>query len=141
MTKKKDKGEKGKASGSEAAAKNIAPEKPKTEGTAHIVTAGEATSKGAVESAPAKHDKLDDEFYLQELRRLQIELVKLQEWVKANGLKMVVIFEGRDAAGKGGTIKRITESLNPRVCRVVALPAPNDREKNQWYFQDRKSVV
>jgi len=73
--------------------------------------------------------------YFKELRRLQIELVKLQEWVRAQGLKVVVIFEGRDAAGKGGAIKRITESLNPRACRVVALPAPTERERTQWYFQ------
>jgi polyphosphate kinase 2 len=73
--------------------------------------------------------------YWKELRRLQIELVKLQEWIRFKGLKVVVIFEGRDAAGKGGSIKRITESLNPRVCRVVALPAPTEREKTQWYFQ------
>ncbi|TLN21094.1 polyphosphate kinase 2 [bacterium] len=73
--------------------------------------------------------------YEKELVHLQVELVKLQEWVRARGLKVVVIFEGRDAAGKGGTIKRITESLNPRVCRVVALPTPTEREKTQWYFQ------
>ena len=73
--------------------------------------------------------------YFRELFRLQGELVKLQEWVVASGHKMVVIFEGRDAAGKGGVIKRITQRLNPRVCRVVALPAPNSREKTQWYFQ------
>ena len=73
--------------------------------------------------------------YDKELRRLQVELVKLQEWVRNKGLKVVAIFEGRDAAGKGGTIKRITESLNPRVCRVVALAAPTEREKTQWYFQ------
>jgi polyphosphate kinase len=79
--------------------------------------------------------RMKNSFYLKELRRLQIELVKLQEWVRAKGLKVVVIFEGRDAAGKGGSIKRITESLNPRVARVVALPAPSDREKTQWYFQ------
>jgi polyphosphate kinase 2 len=79
--------------------------------------------------------KLTNKFYLEELGRLQIELVKLQEWVKSMGLKVVVIFEGRDAAGKGGTIKRITECLNPRVARIVALPAPSDREKTQWYFQ------
>ena len=70
-----------------------------------------------------------------ELGRLQIELVKLQEWVKKKGLRVVVLFEGRDAAGKGGTIKRITESLNPRICRVVALGTPTEREKRQWYFQ------
>jgi polyphosphate kinase len=73
--------------------------------------------------------------YDRELRRLQIELVKLQEWIRERGLKVVVIFEGRDAAGKGGAIKRITQSLNPRVCRVVALGTPTEREKTQWYFQ------
>ncbi len=78
---------------------------------------------------------VDKDVYSKELRRLQEELVKLQEWVRTQGLKLVVIFEGRDAAGKGGVIKRITESLNPRVCRVVALPAPTEREKTQWYFQ------
>jgi len=78
---------------------------------------------------------LDDGKYLKELRRLQIELVKLQEWLRHEGLKVVAIFEGRDAAGKGGVIKRITESLNPRVCRVVALAAPTERERTQWYFQ------
>jgi len=78
---------------------------------------------------------LNKKSYEKELRRLQVELVKLQEWVRLKGLKVVVIFEGRDAAGKGGAIKRITESLNPRVCRVVALPAPTEREKTQWYFQ------
>jgi polyphosphate kinase 2 len=73
--------------------------------------------------------------YDSELRRLQIELVKMHEWVRHAGLKVVVIFEGRDAAGKGGTIKRITEPLNPRICRVVALGVPTEREKSQWYFQ------
>ena len=73
--------------------------------------------------------------YFAELFRLQAELVKLQDWVVHSGAKIVVLFEGRDAAGKGGAIKRITQRLNPRVCRVVALPAPNDREKTQWYFQ------
>lgn len=78
---------------------------------------------------------VDKKTYVSELSRLQVELVKLQEWVRTKGMKVVVIFEGRDAAGKGGVIKRITESLNPRVCRVVALPAPTEREKTQWYFQ------
>ena len=73
--------------------------------------------------------------YFKELFRLQGELVKLQDWVVAQKLKFVVIFEGRDAAGKGGVIKRITQRLNPRVCRVAALPAPNERERTQWYFQ------
>jgi len=73
--------------------------------------------------------------YKKELRRLQIELVKFQEWVRHKGLKVVVIFEGRDAAGKGAAIKRITASLNPRICKVVALGTPTEREKTQWYFQ------
>ena len=74
-------------------------------------------------------------FYFRELFRLQAELVKLQDWVVHNKLKVVVLFEGRDAAGKGGAIKRITQRLNPRVCRVAALPAPSERERTQWYFQ------
>ena len=73
--------------------------------------------------------------YERELRRLQVELVKLQEWIRHKGLRVVAIFEGRDAAGKGGAIKRITETLNPRICRVVALSTPTEREKTQWYFQ------
>ena len=73
--------------------------------------------------------------YEKELARLQIELVKLQEWIRTQSLRVVVLFEGRDAAGKGGAIKRITESLNPRICRVVALGTPTEREKTQWYFQ------
>ncbi len=88
-----------------------------------------------IKEASLPKQKLDTKTYEKELRRLQIELVKLQEWVKAKGLKVVVIFEGRDAAGKGGVIKRITESLNPRSVRVVALPSPTEREKTQWYFQ------
>ena len=79
--------------------------------------------------------EIDRKTYFYELLRLQAELVKLQDWVEHTGKKIVVIFEGRDAAGKGGVIKRITQRLNPRVCRVVALPAPTDREKSQWYFQ------
>jgi polyphosphate kinase len=73
--------------------------------------------------------------YFRQLLRLQSELIKLQTWVSHAGAKIVVVFEGRDSAGKGGAIKRITQRLNPRVCRVVALPAPNDREQTQWYFQ------
>src|SRR5436190_765831 len=73
--------------------------------------------------------------YEKELARLQKELIKLQEWIRYKNLKVVVIFEGRDAAGKGGVIKRITESLNPRVCRVVALGTPTEKERGQWYFQ------
>jgi polyphosphate kinase 2 len=78
---------------------------------------------------------LKGKFYAKELARLQLELVKLQAWIKHQGLKVALLFEGRDAAGKGGTIKRITESLNPRLYRVVALAAPTEREKTQWYFQ------
>lgn len=88
-----------------------------------------------VEPKASDKRKIDNEVYLKELDRLQVELVELQEWIKAKGLRVVVIFEGRDAAGKGGVIKRITESLNPRICRVVALGTPTDREKSQWYFQ------
>ena len=84
---------------------------------------------------PTDAEKLIRKRYFSELFRLQRELVKLQDWVVKEKLKVVVIFEGRDAAGKGGVIKRITQRLNPRVCRVAALPAPNDREKTQWYFQ------
>lgn len=79
--------------------------------------------------------KIANKVYEGELARLQIELVKLQEWVKHSGHRVAIVFEGRDAAGKGGTIKRITEALNPRICQVVALPAPTEREKSQWYFQ------
>ncbi len=80
-------------------------------------------------------DKMPSRLYEEELEKLQIELVKLQEWIKYKGLRVVALFEGRDAAGKGGAIKRITESLNPRVCRVVALGVPTEKEKTQWYFQ------
>ena len=86
----------------------------------------------AENGAPAK---LDTKTYLRELEKLQIELVKLQAWIKQEGLRVVVVFEGRDAAGKGGAIKRISDALNPRVCRIVALPAPTEREETQWYFQ------
>jgi polyphosphate kinase len=86
---------------------------------------------------PEQHeaDAIDRHLYFKELFRLQGELVKLQDWVQSQKLKVVVIFEGRDSAGKGGVIKRITQRLNPRVCRVTALPAPNERERTQWYFQ------
>lgn len=83
----------------------------------------------------AHPDTLDRRVYFSELLRLQSELIKLQDWVQHTGEKIVVLFEGRDSAGKGGVIKRITQRLNPRVARVVALPAPSDREKSQWYFQ------
>jgi len=82
-----------------------------------------------------KREKMGNNEYLAKLRNLEIELVKLQEWVKANRLKVVVIFEGRDAAGKGGVIKTIAGCLNPRICRIVALGIPTEKEKSQWYFQ------
>jgi polyphosphate kinase 2 len=87
------------------------------------------------EAAHTREARLARGRYFRELFRLQGELVKLQDWVVHTGHRMVVLFEGRDAAGKGGAIKRITQRLNPRVCRVAALPAPNDRERTQWYFQ------
>jgi polyphosphate kinase 2 len=90
----------------------------------------QTVANGATEA-----DSVKRRTYFKELFRLQRELVKLQDWVVKEKLKVVVIFEGRDAAGKGGVIKRITQRLNPRVCRVAALPAPNERERTQWYFQ------
>jgi polyphosphate kinase len=95
------------------------------------------TKKDLVHSElkPQKKKKFNNLEYPKHLRQLQIELVKLQKWIHNNKLKVVVIFEGRDAAGKGGVIKRITQRLNPRICRVVALATPTEREKNQWYFQ------
>jgi polyphosphate kinase 2 len=91
---------------------------------------------GTGPAAPAtEEDRKARQFYFSELFRLQGELVKLQDWVATTKTKALVIFEGRDSAGKGGVIKRITQRLNPRVARVVALPAPNDRERTQWYFQ------
>lgn len=82
-----------------------------------------------------EHKKLTTKRYEKELARLHVDLVTFQEWIKAKGLKVVVLFEGRDAAGKGGAIKRIAEAMNPRICRVVALGTPTEREKSQWYFQ------
>jgi polyphosphate kinase 2 len=98
-------------------------------------TAAPPPETPAAEETPAKRPRLKKKFYEAELRKLQEELVRLQEWIKAKGLKVVVIFEGRDAAGKGGVIKRIIQRLNPRVCRVVALGTPTEKEKTQWYFQ------
>lgn len=92
------------------------------------------SDRGQAPEQSEKH-KLSKKFYEKELKRLQVELVKLQSYVKGENLKVVVIFEGRDAAGKGGVIKRITERLNPRICRVEALGTPTEREKAQWWFQ------
>jgi len=99
---------------------------------------GNKKNKGiskSVEEVEIVKEKLNKKFYEGELIKLQVELVKLQEWIKERKLKVVIVFEGRDAAGKGGVIKRITQSLNPRICRVVALGTPTEREKTQWYFQ------
>ena len=93
------------------------------------------TNNKAGKARGVEPDPLTGERYRKELAKLQLDLVKMQEWIVENGLKVLVIFEGRDAAGKGGVIKRITESLNPRVCRVVALAKPTERERTQWYFQ------
>ena len=101
--------------------------KSKTNGAAPETKQAEAELQGCHLANKGAYEK--------ELRRLQVELVKLQEWVRARGLKVVCLFEGRDAAGKGGVIKRVSECLNPRVCRVVALPTPTEKEKTQWYFQ------
>jgi polyphosphate kinase 2 len=87
------------------------------------------------DQAPEAKEKMDKKRYYEELSKLEIELVKLQEWVKAQKLKVVVVFEGRDAAGKGGVIKTISGCMNPRICRIVALGVPTEREKTQWYFQ------
>ena len=92
-------------------------------------------TKNGLGDITANKRKIDDKIYEKELARLQIELVKMQEWIKHEGLRVVVIFEGRDAAGKGGVIKRITQVLNPRICRVVALPRPTEREQTCWYSQ------
>ena len=95
-----------------------------------------ASTEPVPEAKPVeKKERLDKKFYEKELAKLQVELVKLQEWIKHEGLQVIVLFEGRDAAGKGGVIKRIMQRLNPRVCRVVALGIPTEREKSQWYFQ------
>ncbi len=96
---------------------------------------GDNSSKKNYEAIEDKKDKLPREFYESELGKLQIELIKQQEWIKHKKMKVVVIFEGRDAAGKGGLINCITECLNPRFCRVVALGVPTEKEKSQWYFQ------
>jgi polyphosphate kinase 2 len=96
-----------------------------------------AASNGRVGEGEAKPGlkRVPREVYEAELLRLQSQLVEMQEWVRASGARVVVVFEGRDAAGKGGAIKRVTEYLNPRVCRIVALPAPTERQRTQWYFQ------
>ena len=109
-----------------------APTKPSGSRRAKSPPKTEAVTTSPGASPPGR---MSNKVYEEELVKLQVELVKLQEWIRVRGLKVVILFEGRDAAGKGGAIKRITLSLNPRVARVVALPAPTEREKTQWYFQ------
>jgi polyphosphate kinase 2 len=120
---------KAKASSSDDAAAKDATAEKEAEADKDRTVAGLSMDKAG------NRRKMDRKVYEKELARLYIELVKLQEWIKAKGLKVVIIFEGRDAAGKGGTIKRITECLSPRICRIVALGTPTEREKTQWYFQ------
>ncbi|HPT24533.1 MAG TPA: polyphosphate kinase 2 [Anaerolineaceae bacterium] len=108
---------------------------PKTEKAKPVKAKVVEQPAGEVAPHAAKMPEIPDKVYEKELQKLQIELVKLQGWIKEKGLRVVVLFEGRDAAGKGGTIKRITETLNPRIVRVVALATPTEREKTQWYFQ------
>ena len=103
--------------------------------TGHSGNSQEPEAKVSPKSSHyTKSGKLKITFYEEELLRLQEEMVKIQYWVKAQNMRVVILFEGRDAAGKGGTIKRITERTNPRVVRVVALGIPSDREKNEWYL-------
>jgi polyphosphate kinase len=96
---------------------------------------GSSAKASGKKSATPHARKIPDDVYRTEIFRLQTEFVKLQEWLRCSGARLVIIFEGRDGAGKGGTIKRITEYLNPRVARIAALPAPSDRERGQWYYQ------
>jgi len=105
------------------------------ENVTSIVAREKKTSSGNEPRVGKKKRKISKKEYEKELFKLQLELVKLQEWIKHKGLKVVIIFEGRDAAGKGGVITRINQHLSPRICRVVALPAPTERETTQWYFQ------
>jgi polyphosphate kinase 2 len=99
------------------------------------VTVAHKDGKRPGPQVQGEQDRLSRKVYEQELFRLQAELVKLQEWVRTEGARLVVVFEGRDAAGKGGAIKRVTEFLNPRLARIAALPAPTERERTQWYFE------
>jgi polyphosphate kinase len=106
-----------------------------TASTGDDVALADVWSDPPVDTVGARPRTISGKDYRKELARLQVELIKLQEWIHARGLKVVIIFEGRDAAGKGGAIKTITLGLNPRIARVVALPAPTERERSQWYFQ------
>ncbi len=104
-------------------------------GASPVPASASDDSRATLQDMPGRKDKLSNKAYEKHLQKLQVELVKLQEWIRQRELKVAVIFEGRDAAGKGGVIKRTIQSLNPRICRVVALGTPSEREKKQWYFQ------
>ena len=136
----------GKAKGkSHGSVSDSAPEQPISEGPAASNDPATATSfdlyrpsrvyEDVREPGEGRPHRLNRQLYEQELARLQVELVKMQYWIKHVGARLILVFEGRDAAGKGGTIKRITEPLNPRGCMVVALGTPSDRQRTQWYFQ------
>src|SRR5438874_9488111 len=114
---------------------SMARKKAATKGTAKSRSAAKAKDAAKDKTKKASGGELSGKEYAKELKKLHVELVKLQEWVKHEGLKVCIVFEGRDGAGKGGTIKAITERVSPRVFRVVALPAPTDREKSQMYLQ------
>ena len=129
-TKKKSKG-----TGKKGAGKSEAKGKADGKVNGRVAQGTEAAEKSVPDLERNKSGRIKKSDYEAELERLQLELVKLQEYIKEEGLQVVVVFEGRDAAGKGGTIKRIQEAMNPRVVRTAALPAPSDREKTQWYFQ------
>lgn len=135
----KDNSVKKKTAKKKSAKKKTAKQKSPQHKLQHKLNEPKVTKPKALKKETLKKDKapkkLNKEVYEKELERLQKELVKLQYWVKAKGLKVVVLFEGRDAAGKGGAIKRISECLNPRICKVVALGTPTEKEKGQWYFQ------
>ncbi|NWG17721.1 MAG: polyphosphate kinase 2 [Chloroflexi bacterium] len=113
----------------------MAQQKDGSDGHDLIIEDRKVASAKTPQKSKSKDKSFDNKFYEKELARLQFELVKLQYWIKDKGLKVVLIFEGRDAAGKGGLIQRITEPLNPRGVRTVALGTPSDRERTQWYFQ------
>ncbi|RME50850.1 MAG: polyphosphate kinase 2 [Caldilineae bacterium] len=130
MSKKKGKKEKKKKGKNPVAEVTASPAE-----TPHPLQATLQAGDGQKPAPKAKRKRIPKKVYERELAKLQVELVKLQEWIKHKGLKVVVVFEGRDAAGKGGVIKRITQRLNPRIVRVVALGTPTEREKTQWYFQ------
>ena len=122
------------AKGDKAGGRKSAKKAKPPEAANAVRAAGKSAAKRA-SAKPGKAEKLSNKDYEKALRGLHVELVKLQEWVKAKGLKVCILFEGRDGAGKGGTIKAITERVSPRVFRVIALPAPTEREKSQMYFQ------